>query len=98
MIIVNANVQYAVPIERALAAHPSVAEAHVVGVPSTATGEAVHAFVVPAAGEVDGELLRAVVRAALGEAAVPAHVTVIARTPLTPAGKPDKAALLAAGR
>ncbi|MFI5841536.1 class I adenylate-forming enzyme family protein [Catenuloplanes sp. NPDC051500] len=97
VIIVNANVQYAVPIERALAGHPSVAEAHVVGVPSEQSGEAVRAFVVPAAGSVDCDLLRAVVRAELGEAAVPSRITVIARTPLTPAGKPDKAALLASG-
>jgi fatty-acyl-CoA synthase len=93
VIIVNANVLYAVPIERALAAHPSVSEAHVVGVPSEVSGEAVHAFVVPADGSVDGDLLRAVVAAELGEAAAPTHLTVIAQTPLTAAGKPDKAAL-----
>lgn len=33
-----------------LATHPDVAEAYVVGAPDENTGEAVHAFVVPAAG------------------------------------------------
>ncbi|MDR7277112.1 class I adenylate-forming enzyme family protein [Catenuloplanes atrovinosus] len=93
VIIVNATIVYAVPVERVLAAHPSVAEAHVVGAPSEATGEAVHAFVVPAGGVVDPAPLREAVRAELGEAAVPATVTVIDRTPLTAAGKPDKRAL-----
>ncbi|GAB7038985.1 MULTISPECIES: class I adenylate-forming enzyme family protein [Catenuloplanes] len=93
VIIVNANVQYAVPIERVLAAHPSVAEACVVGVPSAATGEAVHAYVVPAAGDLDLALLRGLVRAELGADAVPDRITVIDRVPLTPAGKPDRDAL-----
>ncbi|WP_033338515.1 class I adenylate-forming enzyme family protein [Catenuloplanes japonicus] len=96
VIIVNANVQYAVPIARVLSAHPSVAEAQVVGVPSVETGEAVHAFVVPADGPPDLDLLRALVRAELGEAAVPARITVIGEMPLTAAGKPDRAALLSA--
>lgn len=93
VIIVNANVQYAVPIERVLAAHPSVAEAYVVGAPSAATGEAVHAYVVPAAGDLDVDLLGGLVRAELGADAVPERITAIERVPLTPAGKPDKAAL-----
>ncbi|WP_131738173.1 class I adenylate-forming enzyme family protein [Actinomadura roseirufa] len=50
VIMVNAMVVYAGPIERALAAHREVGEAHVVGAPDERTGEAVHAFVVPAAG------------------------------------------------
>jgi acyl-CoA synthetase (AMP-forming)/AMP-acid ligase II len=98
VIIVNANVYYAGPVERLLAGHPSVAEAYVVAVPDDSTGEAVHAFVVPANGHVPdlGEL-RALVAAELGEACAPTRLTVIGEVPLTAAGKPDKR-LLAAGR
>jgi fatty-acyl-CoA synthase len=97
VIIVNANIQYAGPIERVLAAAPNVAEAYVVGAPDEETGEAVHAFVVPARGEsVDADVLRAAVRDRLGPASVPATVTVIAEVPVAPSGKPDKRALLGA--
>jgi acyl-CoA synthetase (AMP-forming)/AMP-acid ligase II len=66
VIIVNADLSYAGPVERP-ATRPSVAEAYVVGVPDDRTGEAVHAFVVPARGHVP-ELreLRALLTANLG--------------------------------
>ncbi|GIJ43147.1 AMP-dependent synthetase [Virgisporangium aliadipatigenens] len=95
VIIVNANIQYAGPIERVLAAQPNVAEAYVVGAPDERTGEAVHAFVVPTeGGNVDAELLRAAVRDRLGPASVPSTVTTIGEVPVAPSGKPDKRALL----
>jgi acyl-coenzyme A synthetase/AMP-(fatty) acid ligase len=96
VVIVDANVYHAGPIERWLATHPAVAEAYVVAVPDDSTGEAVHAFVVPAAGHAPdlGEL-RALVAANLGEACAPTRLTLIARVPLTPAGKPDKRRLAA---
>ncbi|MFI7351921.1 class I adenylate-forming enzyme family protein [Streptomyces sp. NPDC049936] len=96
VIIVNANVHYAGPVEQVLATHPSVAEAYVVAVPDEDTGEAVHAFVVPAAGHVP-ELgaLRASVASRLGEASAPTRLTLIEEVPLTPAGKPDKRRLAA---
>lgn len=95
VIIVNANVYYAGPVERLLAGHPSVAEAYVVAVPDDSTGEAVHAFVVPAAGHAPdlGEL-RALVAADLGDACAPTRLTLIGEVPLTAAGKPDKRRLL----
>ncbi|MFJ6088129.1 class I adenylate-forming enzyme family protein [Streptomyces sp. NPDC092369] len=98
VIIVNANLYYAGPVERLLATHPSVAEAYVVGVPDDRTGEAVHAFVVPAPGRVP-ELreLRALVTADLEEASAPTRLTLIDEVPLTPAGKPDKRRLVADG-
>ncbi|MET1073889.1 MAG: fatty acid--CoA ligase family protein [Umezawaea sp.] len=97
VIIVNAIVHYAGPIEQALASHPDVDQAYVVGAPDERTGEAAHAFVVRA-GERDPDLedLRALVTTALGEAAVPATITVVAGVPVAPSGKPDKRALLAA--
>ncbi len=50
VVIVNADLRYAGPIERVLASCADVAEAYVVAAPDEDTGEAVHAFVVPAAG------------------------------------------------
>jgi fatty-acyl-CoA synthase len=94
VIIVNANLVYAGPIERALAEHPDVAEAYVVGRPDDRTGEAIHAYVVPATSQTpDAEVLRKLVAERLGDAAVPHTVTVIDRVPVAPSGKPDKSAL-----
>ncbi|NGO09785.1 AMP-binding protein [Streptomyces sp. HC44] len=98
VIIINAVLYYAGAIERALAAHPDVGEAYVVAAPDEATGEAAHAFVVPAEGregrEPDLAALRALVAAELGEACVPATITVVTQVPLAPSGKPNKRALL----
>lgn len=94
IIIVNANLVYAGPIERVLAGDPAVAEAYVVGRPDDVTGEAVHAYVVPAAGHSpDAGRLRALVAQTLGEPSVPQTIQPIDRVPLGPSGKPDKHAL-----
>lgn len=96
VIIVNAIIHYAGPIEQALAAHPDVDQAYVVGAPDEHTGEAAHAFVVRASDhDPDLDDLRALVAAALGEAAVPATITIIEDVPVGPSGKQDKRALLA---
>ncbi|MFD0686097.1 class I adenylate-forming enzyme family protein [Actinomadura fibrosa] len=95
VIMVNAMVVYAGPIERVLAGHPDVAEAYVAGAPDEDTGEAVHAFVVPAAGAVpDAGALSALVRSELGDDSVPRTVTVVHGVPEAVGGKPDKRALL----
>ncbi len=87
---------YAGAIEQCLAGHPDVDQAYVAGAPDERTGEAAHAFVVPAEGRApDLTALRARVAAELGEASVPATVTVVREIPVTPGGKPDKKALLA---
>jgi acyl-coenzyme A synthetase/AMP-(fatty) acid ligase len=79
-----------------LATHPDIVEAYVVGRPDADTGEAIHAYVVPAAGRVpDAGLLGKLVAERLGEAAVPRSGTVIERVPLAPSGKPDKRTLAA---
>ena len=94
VVIVHANLVYAGPIERVLAADPTVAEAYVVGRPDDATGEAVHAYVVPAAGhDIDAGRLRAVVTEALGESSAPKTIQAIERVPVAASGKPDKRAL-----
>jgi len=95
VILVNAEVCYAGAIERVLATDPRVAQAYVVGAPDEGTGEAVHAFVVPAAGEApDLDELVALVRARLSENSVPRTVTVIRDVPLNASGKADKRQLL----
>jgi fatty-acyl-CoA synthase len=95
VIIVNANIVYAGPIERVLADHPDVAEAYVVAAADDDTGEAPHAFVVPTAERTpDHAALRALVGRTLGAAAVPRTITMIDAVPVAPSGKPDKHALV----
>jgi fatty-acyl-CoA synthase len=98
VVLVNAMVVYAGPIERVLASHPDVVDAYVTGAPDERTGEAVHAFVVPSGGRAfDGAAsaeLAALVRARLGEDSVPRTITVVAGVPVAASGKPDKRALL----
>ncbi|MEU6130322.1 AMP-binding protein [Saccharopolyspora sp. NPDC047091] len=96
VVIVNAILHYAGPIERALAAHPAVDQAFVIGVPDERTGEAIHAHLVLAGDvEPDHEELRALVAAELGAAAAPVEIGVLRQVPLTATGKPDKQALRA---
>jgi acyl-CoA synthetase (AMP-forming)/AMP-acid ligase II len=96
VVFVNAVLYYAGAIEAALCTHPDVDEAYVVAAPDEQTGEAAHAFVVPAVGRPapTADALRATVREQLEEGAVPATVTVIGAMPVAPSGKPDKKALL----
>lgn len=98
VILVNALVVYAGPIEHALASHPDVDQAYVVAAPDAQTGEAVRAFIVPAAGRaLDDEMRRALadrVRAEHGDDSVPKTITAISAVPVAASGKPDKRALL----
>ncbi|GII62331.1 AMP-dependent synthetase [Sphaerisporangium krabiense] len=94
VIMVNAEVCHGGAVERVLAGHPAVAEACVLGAGDAETGEAFHAFVVPAA-PVGREDLLALVRGSLSAGHVPRTITVVGAIPLTPAGKPDKEALAA---
>jgi fatty-acyl-CoA synthase len=95
VIMVNAEVCYAGAIERVLAGHPHVVQAYVVGAPDSETGEAIHAFVVPAAGQApDPEILTELVRKRLSANSVPKSITVIRDVPVSASGKPDKAALV----
>jgi fatty-acyl-CoA synthase len=96
VVIVDAIIHYAGPIERTMAACPDVDQAYVVAVPDERTGEAAHAFLVPVPGRRPdlGEVRKAVA-AELGEAAVPARFSFVDSVPVAPSGKPDKAALRA---
>ncbi|GIH25645.1 AMP-dependent synthetase [Acrocarpospora phusangensis] len=94
VILVNAEVCYPTAIERVLASHPSVSAAYVTSTPDPATGEAVHAFVVPTPGHpIDNEALLSLVTSSLSKAHTPKTITVLTSVPTTPAGKPDKHAL-----
>ncbi|MEY9951771.1 acetate--CoA ligase [Leifsonia sp. EB34] len=75
-----------IEIESALVAHPSVAEAAVVGVGDPTTGQAVAAFVIPT-GAVDASVLRDQVARAIGAIAKPRHVVVVDDLPKTRSGK-----------
>jgi long-chain acyl-CoA synthetase len=55
LVIVSGFNVYPAEVERVLAEHPLVSAVAVVGVPDPATGETVHAFVVPAGAGVDGD-------------------------------------------
>ena len=101
VILVNAMVVYAGPIEKVLASHSGVIDAYVTGAPDERTGEAVHAFVVPSGDRaLDGTTsaeLAALVRAQLGEDSVPQTITAVPGVPVAASGKPDKRALLRLG-
>jgi fatty-acyl-CoA synthase len=95
VILVNAEVCYAGAIERVLATDPRVGQAYVVGAADEQTGEAVHAFVVPATDEApDLDALSALVRTRLSANSVPRVITVIRDVPLNASGKADKRQLL----
>jgi fatty-acyl-CoA synthase len=96
VIMVNAEVCYAGAIEQVLASHPLVAQAFAVGAPDPLTGEAIHAFVVPVAGQVPDETeLRDLIGHGLSANSQPKVIRVIDEVPLTEAGKPDKTTLRA---
>jgi acyl-CoA synthetase (AMP-forming)/AMP-acid ligase II len=95
IIMVNAAVVYAGPIERVLAAHPDVAEAYVIGAPDERTGEAIHAFIVPTPGHTpDLATLTALIHTELSAESVPQTITTVSTVPVATSGKPDKSALL----
>jgi len=96
VVIVNAIVHYAGPIEQLLAQSADVDQAYLVGVPDERTGEAAHAFLVPAPGRrPDTRALSAAVADAFGAGAVPSSFVEIEVVPVGPSGKPDKRALAA---
>jgi long-chain acyl-CoA synthetase len=79
---------YPVDLEAALTAHPAVAEAAVVGVPSTRWGETPVAFVVLAPGHtIAPDALRAFANARLGNTQRISDVMIVAALPRNPIGK-----------
>ena len=86
----------AAEVEGVLNRHDGVLEAAVVGVPDDILGEAVHAFVIPAAGEVvDAEQLKAYCAEHLAPFKIPARFEFRDELPRTSIGKVAKAKLRA---
>jgi fatty-acyl-CoA synthase len=91
VVIVNGYPVYAGPIERALAGHPDVDQAYVLG-----PDEVVHAFVIPLPGRTPTVAeLSTVVEQELGPDSVPSSITFVSEVPVAASGKPDKKAFLA---
>ncbi|MER7463485.1 AMP-binding protein [Streptomyces sp. NPDC097981] len=94
VVMVDGDNVYCLPVEAALARHPAVAQAVVVGRHSPLTGEEVCAFLVPAPGRDPDAATAADACDLVLEALAPAHrpTAVFWRReiPLTPRGKPDK--------
>ena len=88
VIMVGGYTVYPSAIEAALCRHPAVAEAAVVGVPDDYWGEAVTAFVVPAAGmEVTAEALQAFLEEHLSAVERPKAFAFRETLPKSPIGK-----------
>lgn len=81
-------------VEDVLTAHPTVAQAAVIGIPHEKWGEAVLAVVVTRAGEIAGHELEGIlikhVKDALGSVPAPKVILFSEQLPLNPAGKVDK--------
>ena len=94
MIITGGENVYSVEVENALASHPAVADAGVIGVPDETWGERVHAVVVLRAGSrATPEELQAHCRTLIGGDKVPKTVELTDALPRTASGKIQKSAL-----
>jgi fatty-acyl-CoA synthase len=96
MINVAGEKVHAADVEAALLEHPSVLEALAVALPDTVKGEVVGAAVVLRSGAaVEPDALLGTCRAALPSTFVPRRLVLRGELPRTPAGKPDRQALVA---
>jgi long-chain acyl-CoA synthetase len=97
MLIVSGFNVYPREVEDVLLAHPKVAEAAVVGVPDSRTGERVRAVVVPVVGPGSGDLtvedLLSHCRERLARYKLPRDIDIAESLPRTPLGKLARAAL-----
>ena len=91
MIIRGGENLFPAEIENVLLEHPDVAEVAVVGVPDAKYGEAVAAFVRPAAGaRFEPQALKAHCRALIAAQKAPSHWIEVSEWPLTGSGKIQK--------
>ena len=96
MVVTGGFNVYPREVEDALAAHPGVAMAAVIGVPDPKWGEAVTALIVKKPGvDLEAEALVDLVRRAKGPAQAPKRIEFVDALPLTAVGKIDKKALRA---
>jgi long-chain acyl-CoA synthetase len=88
LVIVNGFNVYPAEVEAVLAAEEGVAEVAVVGVPDPATGEAVHAYVVPTRGtRLDADRLLRAAANSLARFKLPSRIEVVNALPHTVTGK-----------
>jgi len=87
MIIVSGFNVYPNEIEDVVMGHPQVASCAVIGVPDERTGEAVKLFVVPRAGGVSVDELKAFCKSNFTGYKVPKHIVLRDSLPMTPVGK-----------
>ena len=87
VIIVSGFNVYPTEIEEILIAHPGVSEAAVVGVPDSATGEAVRAFIVATEGALTADVLRAHCTREMVAYKVPKQIVFRDALPKSPVGK-----------
>ena len=87
LIIVSGFNVYPNEIEDIVMAHPQVANCAVIGVPDERTGEAVKLFVVPRAGGVTVEELKAYCKENFTGYKVPKQIVLRDSLPMTPVGK-----------
>ena len=88
LVLVNGFNVYPAEVEAVLGAYPGVAEVAVMGVEDAETGEAVVAYVVPAAGaHIDVDDLLSVAARSLARFKLPRHVEVVDALPHTATGK-----------
>ena len=87
LIIVSGFNVYPNEIEDIVMAHPKVANCAVIGVPDERTGEAVKLFVVPRAGGVSVEELKAYCKDNFTGYKVPKQIVIRDSLPMTPVGK-----------
>ncbi|MEU6075746.1 AMP-binding protein [Micromonospora sp. NPDC047074] len=97
MIVSGGMNVYSIEVEQALARHPGVRAAAVVGLPHADWGEAVHAYVVPRGDFADTDGLRTHCRETLSAYKRPKAYHLVPALPTTPYGKVDKKALRASG-
>ena len=95
MVITGGMNVYCREVEDVLSRHPGVGAVAVVGIPHDDWGEAVHAFVIRADGDLSGEALLDWARDKLAAYARPKSVEFVDGLPETPFGKIDKKQLRA---
>ncbi|MEP7020092.1 MAG: AMP-binding protein [Pseudonocardiales bacterium] len=99
LVIVNGFNVYPAEVEAVLAAQPGVAEVAVVGVPDEASGEVVHAYVVPVMNtDLDAGVLLAAAAESLARFKLPREIEIVPELPRTVTGKIMKWQLRAAER
>jgi long-chain acyl-CoA synthetase len=96
LVLVSGFNVYPYEIESVIAAHPSVAEVAVVGVPHEHTGETIKAYVAPLPGAtITPEQVAALCEARLARFKCPTEIEIVERLPHTSTGKIARAALRA---